>query len=88
VGCDPLLVLFSVTMPLALPCILTCFLLAFARLLSEFGVTITFAANIPGETRTLPLALYTLIQTPGQEGAAARLCAIAVVIAMLSLLAS
>ncbi|MHC9036093.1 molybdate ABC transporter permease subunit, partial [Cobetia marina] len=54
----------------------------------EFGATITFAANIPGETRTLPLALYTLIQTPGEEGAAARLCLIAVVIAMLSLLSS
>ncbi|UTV86123.1 molybdate ABC transporter permease subunit [Cobetia amphilecti] len=87
-GANPLRVLFTVTMPLALPGILTGGMLAFARALSEFGATITFAANIPGETRTLPLALYTLIQTPGQEGAAARLCAIAVVIAMLSLLAS
>ncbi|WP_136248058.1 molybdate ABC transporter permease subunit [Halomonas borealis] len=87
-GASRLRVLFTITLPLALPGLLTGTVLAFARALSEFGATITFAANIPGETRTLPLALYSLIQTPGAEAAAARLCAIAVAIAMLSLMAS
>lgn len=78
----------TITLPLALPGLVTGTMLAFARALSEFGATITFASNIPGETRTLPLALYSLIQTPGQEAAAARLCVISVVIAMISLVAS
>jgi molybdate transport system permease protein len=81
-------VLFTITLPLAVPGLLTGTVLAFARALSEFGATITFASNIPGETRTLPLALYTLIQTPGKEAAAARLCVLSIVIAMLSLMAS
>lgn len=81
-------VLFTITLPLATPGLLTGTVLAFARALSEFGATITFASNIPGETRTLPLALYTLIQTPGKEAAAARLCVLSIVIAMLSLIAS
>ena len=62
--------------------------LAFARSLGEFGATITFVSNIPGETRTLPSAMYTLIQTPGGEGAAARLCLIAIGLALVSLLIS
>nr|WP_300312302.1 molybdate ABC transporter permease subunit [Halomonas sp.] len=81
-------VFFTITLPLSIPGLLTGCLLAFARALSEFGATITFASNIPGETRNLPLALYSLIQTPGKEAAAARLCVLAIVIAMLSLLAS
>lgn len=81
-------VFVTITLPLAIPGLLTGTLLAFARALSEFGATITFASNIPGETRNLPLALYTLIQSPGKEAAAARLCLLAIVIAMLSLLAS
>ncbi|WP_110708832.1 molybdate ABC transporter permease subunit [Salinicola sp. CR57] len=81
-------VMFTITLPLAVPGLLTGTVLAFARALSEFGATITFASNIPGETRTLPLALYTLIQTPGREAAAARLCVLSIVIAMLSLMAS
>ncbi|OLO06383.1 molybdate ABC transporter permease [Salinicola sp. MH3R3-1] len=81
-------VLFTITLPLAIPGLLTGTVLAFARALSEFGAPITFASNIPGETRTLPLALYTLIQTPGKEAAAARLCVLSIVIAMLSLMAS
>ncbi|BES69409.1 molybdate ABC transporter permease subunit [Marinobacter nanhaiticus D15-8W] len=81
-------VFYTITLPLTLPGLITGTVLAFARALSEFGATITFASNIPGETRTLPLALYTLIQTPGAEAAAARLCAIAIVIAMLSLIIS
>ncbi|WP_271911706.1 molybdate ABC transporter permease subunit [Vreelandella alkaliphila] len=78
----------TITLPLAIPGLLTGTVLAFARALSEFGATITFASNIPGKTRTLPLALYTLIQTPGQEAAAARLCFLAIIIALLSLIAS
>lgn len=78
----------TITLPLIVPGLLTGTVLAFARALSEFGATITFAANIPGETRTLPLALYTLIQTPGAEASAARLCAVSIAIAMLSLIAS
>ncbi len=57
-------------------------------LVREFGATITFVSNIPGETRTLPSAMYTLIQTPGGEGAAARLCLIAIGLALVSLLIS
>ena len=81
-------IFLTITLPLAIPGLLTGTLLAFARALSEFGATITFASNIPGETRTLPLALYTLIQSPGREAAAARLCILAIIIAMLSLLIS
>ncbi len=81
-------IFLTITLPLSLPGLITGTLLAFARALSEFGATITFASNIPGETRNLPLALYTLIQTPGREAAAARLCILAIIIAMLSLLAS
>ena len=62
--------------------------LAFARSLGEFGSTITFVSNIPGETRTIPLAMYSFIQTPGAEHEAARLCVIAIVIAVISLTAS
>ena len=58
---------------LTLPGIIVGTVLAFARSLGEFGATITFVSNIPGETRTIPSAMYTLIQTPGGEGAAARL---------------
>ena len=81
-------VFFSVTMPLILPSILTGAILAFARCLGEFGATITFVSNIPGETRTLPLALYTAVQSPGGEVAALRLVLISVVIALVALLVS
>jgi len=63
-------------------------LLGFARSLGEFGATITFAANIPGETRTVPLALYTLTQTPGGEVAALRLAAFSVLLSLAALAAS
>lgn len=79
-------VFFTITLPLTLPGIIAGILLAFARSLGEFGATITFVANIPGETRTLPSAMYTLIQTPGGESAAARLCLIAIVLAVMSLM--
>ena len=81
-------VFFSVTMPLILPSILTGAILAFARCLGEFGATITFVSNIPGETRTLPLALYTAVQSPGGEVAALRLVVISVAIALVALLIS
>lgn len=81
-------VFFTITLPLTLPGIIVGTVLAFARSLGEFGATITFVSNIPGETRTLPSAMYTLIQTPGGEGAAARLCVISIVLALCSLLVS
>ncbi|GKX54295.1 molybdate ABC transporter permease [Leminorella grimontii] len=81
-------VLFTVTLPLAFPGLLAGVVLAFARSLGEFGATITFVSNIPGETRTIPLAMYTLIETPGAEGDAARLCLIAILLSLLSLLMS
>ncbi len=87
-GAGPLDVFFTVTLPLTFPGILTGIILAFARSLSEFGATITFVSNIPGETRTLPIALYTLIQTPGGEAGAMRLCVISVLVAFVALVAS
>ncbi|WP_075180751.1 molybdate ABC transporter permease subunit [Pantoea sp. 1.19] len=81
-------VFFTITLPLILPGVIAGTVLAFARSLGEFGATITFVSNIPGETRTLPLAMYTLIETPGAEGAAARLCVIAIALALASLLGS
>jgi molybdate transport system permease protein len=78
----------SVTLPLALPGIVTGTLLSFARGLGEFGATITFVSNIPGETRTLPLAIYTFTQVPGGDAQALRLSVVAVVVSMLALAAS
>ena len=87
-GAGPVRVFFTITLPLALPGVLAGVILAFARSLSEFGATITFVSNIPGETRTLPLALYGLTQVPSGEAAAFRLCVISVVIALVTLIAS
>jgi molybdate transport system permease protein len=87
-GASPTRVFFTITIPLVVPGILTGVILAFARSLGEFGATITFVSNIPGETRTLPLALYTLTQVPGGEAGAFRLCVISVIVAMLALMAS
>ncbi len=87
-GAGPLDQFFTVTLPLTLPGILTGVILAFARSLSEFGATITFVSNIPGETRTLPLALYTLTQMPDGESGALRLCIISAGVALLALMAS
>jgi len=81
-------VFFTITLPLTLPGIIAGTVLGFARSLGEFGATITFVSNIPGETRTLPSAMYTLIETPGAEGATARLCVIAILLALVSLLLS
>ncbi|WP_096701228.1 molybdate ABC transporter permease subunit [Magnetospirillum sp. 15-1] len=87
-GSGPFRTFWSVTLPLMLPGVLTGVILAFARSLSEFGATITFVSNIPGETRTLPIALYALTQVPGGDEAALRLCIISVVVAFAALLAS
>jgi molybdate transport system permease protein len=87
-GCGPIRTFMSVTLPLVMPGILTGVILAFARSLSEFGATITFVSNIPGETRTLPIALYALTQVPGGDEAALRLCLISVAVAFATLLAA
>ena len=79
---------FAVTLPLALPGIVTGILLSFARSLGEFGATITFVSNIPGETQTLPLAIYALTQVPGGDAAALRLCVISIVLSLAALLVS
>ena len=87
-GAHPWRVFFTVTLPLSFPGIVVGTVLAFARSLGEFGATITFVSNIPGETRTIPLAMYTLIETPGAEADAARLCVIAILLSLVSLLMS
>ena len=79
---------FTITLPLALPGIVTGALLSFARSLGEFGATITFVSNIPGETQTLPLAIYTYTQVPGAESQAIKLCIIAVLLSIAALAAS
>ncbi|MDC9582951.1 molybdate ABC transporter permease subunit [Xenorhabdus sp. PR6a] len=87
-GAGSFKVFFTMTLPLSLPGIIVGAVLAFARSLGEFGATITFVSNIPGETRTIPLAMYTLIETPGAETAATRLCVIAIALALISLMLS
>jgi molybdate transport system permease protein len=87
-GASRLWVFASVTLPLALPGIITGTLLSFARGLGEFGATITFVSNIPGETQTLPLAIYTFTQVPGGDAQALRLSIVAVVLSVVALAAS
>jgi molybdate transport system permease protein len=81
-------VLATITLPLALPGIITGTLLSFARSLGEFGATITFVSNIPGETRTLPLAIYTYTQVPNGDPYAMRLSLIAIAVSLVALLLS
>jgi molybdate transport system permease protein len=78
----------TVTLPLALPGVIAGMVLAFAKALGEFGATITFVSNIPGETQTLSAAIYTLTQVPGGDAAAGRLVIVAIVIALAALVAS
>ncbi|QMW21970.1 molybdate ABC transporter permease subunit [Sandaracinobacteroides saxicola] len=78
----------SITLPLAVPGVLAGAVLGFAKALGEFGATITFVSSIPGETQTLPLAIYAALQVPGQEGVAARLSLMAVALAVAALLLS
>jgi molybdate transport system permease protein len=87
-GASPPWVAATVTVPLMLPGIIAGVILSFARAMGEFGATITFVSNIPGETQTLPLAIYTMIQQPGGDAAALRLTLISVAISLAALLAS
>ncbi len=87
-GAGPVDVFITITLPLIAPGILTGAVLAFARALGEFGATITFVSNIAGETRTLPIALYTLIQSPGGEDAAVRIVVISIALALGAMLVS
>ena len=81
-------VFLTVTLPLILPGVIAGAILAFAKAMGEFGATITFVSNIPGQTRTLPAAIYSFLQVPGGEAAALRLVWIAIAVAMLALLLS
>lgn len=87
-GASSLRVFVTITLPLAFPGVLMGIVLGFARCLGEFGATITFVSNIQGETRTLPLAMYTLLQMPNGESAALRLCIISIVLSLLALFLS
>jgi len=87
-GAGPVRTFATVTLPLALPGVLAGLVLGFARALGEFGATISFVSNVPGETETLPLAIYSALQVPGGEGQVLRLAAVSIVIAFVALLAS
>ncbi len=87
-GASPFWIFVTVTLPLALPGILAGIVLSYARAMGEFGATITFVSNIPGETETLPLAIYTLIQVPGGDAAAFRLTLVSIAISFLALFLS
>lgn len=87
-GANPIWVFITVTLPLALPGILAGCVLGFAKALGEFGATITFVANIPGETRTIPSAIYAFLQIPGAESAAIRLVFVSIVIAIFAVICS
>lgn len=78
----------TITLPLILPGIIAGAILGFAKAMGEFGATITFVSNIPGETRTVPSAIYAFLQTPGGEGAALRLVAVSIAIALAALILS
>ena len=87
-GAHPIRAFFTVTLPLAAPGILTGLILSFSRSLGEFGATMAFVGNIEGETRTLPLAIFTYIQTPGSDVPAIRLVILSLVIALCALMGS
>jgi molybdate transport system permease protein len=87
-GASPLWVFFVVTLPLSLPGVLVGAILCFAKALGEFGATITFVSNIPGQTQTIAAAIYTLTQIPGGDAGALRLTVISVLIALSALIAS
>lgn len=87
-GASPLWVFLTVTLPLTLPGIIAGMILAFAKAMGEFGATITFVSNIPGETQTLSAAIYTFTQVPGGDAGALRLTFVAIAISMIALLAS
>jgi molybdate transport system permease protein len=85
-GAAPGWTLLTVTLPLALPGILSGMVLGFAKALGEFGATITFVSNIPGETQTLALAIYTLTQSPGGDVRVVRLAVLSIVVSLVALL--
>ena len=87
-GAGPWRTFATITLPLCVPGVLAALVLGFARSIGEFGATITFVSNIPGETRTLPIAIYSALQMPGGDAAVARLSAIAVLLSLGSLVAS
>jgi len=87
-GANHVLVFLTVTLPLALPGIIAGVVLCFARALGEFGATITFVSNIPGETQTISAAIYTLTQVPGGDAAAMQLVLLSVVLSLAALFAS
>jgi len=84
-GAHPIWIFLVVTLPLILPGIIAGMVLAFAKAMGEFGATITFVSNIPGETQTIPSAIYTYTQVPGGEGGALRLTLVSVVISIAAL---
>src|SRR5919112_723576 len=86
-GANRLLVFFTITLPLALPGIIAGMILSFAKALGEFGATITFVSAIPGETQTLPAAIYAYTQVPGGETGAMRLSLVAISVALLAVIA-
>jgi molybdate transport system permease protein len=87
-GANPAWVFITITLPLILPGVLAGMVLAFARALGEFGATITFVSSIPGQTETLPLAIYTYTQVPGGEQGALRLTLVSVIISLAAVLVS
>ena len=87
-GANRAWVFLTVTLPLMAPGIIASMILCFAKAMGEFGATITFVSNIPGETQTLPSAIYTFLQVPGGEAGAFRLTLVSIAIAMLALFAS
>jgi molybdate transport system permease protein len=87
-GADRLWVFLTITLPLALPGLIAGMVLCFAKALGEFGATITFVSNIPGETQTISAAIYTFTQVPGGDTAAARLVLVAIVLSLIALIAS
>ncbi len=87
-GANPVLVFLTVTLPLALPGIVAGVLLCFARALGEFGATITFVSNIPGETQTISAAIYTFLQIPEGDAAAGRLVIVAIILSLTALIAA
>ncbi|KZD10998.1 molybdate ABC transporter permease subunit [Oceanibaculum pacificum] len=87
-GANPAMVFLTVTLPLILPGVIAGMILSFAKAMGEFGATITFVSNIPGETQTLPTAIYVFTQVPGGDAGALRLTLVSVAISMAALLAS
>jgi len=87
-GASSVWVFITVTLPLILPGIIVGVILAFAKAMGEFGATITFVSNIPGQTQTLPLAIYSFLQVPGGDSSAVRLVLVSIAIAMTALLLS